>query len=79
NKTIYGGFSMKLAGFMIGGSYGSNDAMTGLIGLSAKKFSLFAQTTYAPSTILSSNALTHQLTLRFNSSTSRKARRYITL
>ncbi len=79
NKTIYGGFSMKLAEFMIGGSYGSNDAMTGLIGLSAKKFSLFAQTTYAPSTILSSNALTHQLTLRFNSSTSRKARRYITL
>lgn len=79
NKTIYGGFSMKLAGFMIGGSYGSNQAMTGLIGLSAKKFSLFAQTTYAPSTILSSNALTHQLTLRFNSSTSRKARRYITL
>jgi len=82
NKTqnaLYAGFSMKLSKLMVGASYGNNKALTGLIGLSTNRFSLFAQTTYAPSTILTMNALTHQLTVRFNSSTSRKARRYITL
>jgi len=78
-NSIYGGFSMKLSKVMIGGSYSNIKAATGLIGLSTDKFSLFAQTTLAPSMILNENALTHQLTMRFNSLTSRKARRYITL
>lgn len=79
NKDLYAGFSMKLSKFMIGASYGNNQALTGLIGLSTNRFSLFGQTTLAHSNSLNSDVLTHQLTLRFNSSTSRKARRYITL
>lgn len=79
NKDLYAGFSMKLSKFMIGASYGNNQALTGLIGLSTNRFSLFGQTTLAHSNSLNANELTHQLTLRFNSSTSRKARRYITL
>jgi len=79
NKNIYAGFSMKLSKFMIGASYGNNQALTGLIGLSTNHFSLFGQTTLAHSKSLNTDELTHQLTLRFNSSTSRKARRYITL
>lgn len=79
NKDLYAGFSMKMAGLMIGASYGNNQALTGLIGLSTNRFSLFGQTTLAHSKSLNTDELTHQLTLRFNSSTSRKARRYITL
>lgn len=79
NKDLYAGFSMKLSKFMIGASYGNNQALTGLIGLSTNRFSLFGQTTLAHSNSLNTDVLTHQLTLRFNSSTSRKARRYITL
>jgi hypothetical protein len=79
NKDLYAGFSMKLSKFMIGASYGNNQALTGLIGLSTNHFSLFGQTTLAHSKSLNTDVLTHQLTLRFNSSTSRKARRYITL
>jgi cytoskeletal protein RodZ len=79
NKDLYAGFSMKMAGLMIGASYGNNQAITGLIGLSTNRFSLFGQTTLAHSNSLNTDVLTHQLTLRFNSSTSRKARRYITL
>jgi hypothetical protein len=79
NKDLYAGFSMKMAGLMIGASYGNNQAVTGLIGLSTNRFSLFGQTTLAHSNSLNADELTHQLTLRFNSSTSRKARRYITL
>ena len=79
NKNVYAGFSMKLSKFMIGASYGNNQALTGLIGLSTNRFSLFGQTTLAHSKSLNTDKLTHQLTLRFNSSTSRKARRYITL
>ena len=79
NKDLYAGFSMKLSKFMIGASYGNNQALTGLIGLSTNRFSLFGQTTLAHSNSLNADVLTHQLTLRFNSSTSRKARRYITL
>jgi hypothetical protein len=79
NKDLYAGFSMKLSNFMIGASYGNNQALTGLIGLSTNRFSLFGQTTLAHSNSLNTDVLTHQLTLRFNSSTSRKARRYITL
>lgn len=78
-KNVFAGFSMKLLNFMIGASYGSNKALTGLIGLSTNRFSLFGQTTLAHSNSLNTDVLTHQLTLRFNSSTSRKARRYITL
>jgi hypothetical protein len=78
-NNLYAGFSMKLSKLMIGASYGNNQALTGLIGLSTNRFSLFAQTTMAQSTSLNAKQLTHQLTLRFNSSTSRKARRYITL
>jgi hypothetical protein len=78
-NNLYAGFSMKLSKLMIGASYGNNQALTGLIGLSTNRFSLFAQTTIAQSTSLNAKQLTHQLTLRFNSSTSRKARRYITL
>lgn len=78
-KNVFAGFSMKLSNFMIGASYGSNKALTGLIGLSTNRFSLFGQTTLAHSNSLNTDVLTHQLTLRFNSSTSRKARRYITL
>jgi len=79
NKNVYAGFSMKLSKLMIGASYGNNQALTGLIGLSTNRFSLFGQTTLAHSKSLNTDELTHQLTLRFNSSTSRKARRYITL
>ena len=79
NKDLYAGFSMKLSKFMIGASYGNNQALTGLIGLSTNRFSLFGQTTLAQSNSLNTDVLTHQLTLRFNSSASRKARRYITL
>jgi len=78
-KNYFAGFSLKAFSIMIGASYGSNQQWTGLIGLSRPHFSLFAQSTYAPSTVLGTNALTHQLTIRFNSSESRKARRYITL
>jgi hypothetical protein len=78
-NNLYVGFSTKLSKLMIGASYGNNQALTGLMGLSTNRFSLFAQTTMAQSTSLNAKELTHQLTLRFNSSTSRKARRYITL
>lgn len=78
-NNLYAGFSMKLSKLMIGASYGNNQAITGLIGLSTNRFSLFGQTTFAQSNSLNAKELTHQLTLRFNSSTSRKARRYITL
>jgi len=79
NKNVYAGFSMKLSKLMIGASYGNNQALTGLIGLSTNRFSLFGQTTLAHSKSLNTDELTHQLTIRINSSTSRKARRYITL
>ena len=79
NKNVYAGFSMKLSKLMIGASYGNNQALTGLIGLSTNRFSLFGQTTLAHSKSANTDELTHQLTLRFNSSTSRKTRRYITL
>ena len=79
NKNVYAGFSLKLSKLMIGASYGNNKALTGLIGLSTNRFSLFGQTTLAHSKSLNTDELTHQLTLRINSSTSRKARRYITL
>jgi len=79
NKDLYAGFSMKVSKFMIGASYGNNQSLTGLIGLSTNRFSLFGQTTLSHSNSLNTDELTHQLTLRFNSSTSRKARRYITL
>lgn len=78
-KNYFAGFSLKAYSLMIGGSYGSNNQWTGLVGLSRDHFSLLAQSTYAPSASLGNNALTHQLTIRFNSSESRKARRYITL
>ena len=79
NKDLYAGFSVKVSKFMIGASYGNNQSLTGLIGLSTNRFSLFGQTTLSHSNSLNTDELTHQLTLRFNSSTSRKARRYITL
>jgi len=79
NKNVYAGFSMKLSKLMIGASYGNNQALTGLIGLSTNRFSLFGQTTLAHSKSLNTDELTHQLTIRINSSTSRKTRRYITL
>lgn len=79
NKYFYTGFSMKLGSLMIGASYGNTKSLTALVGLTTNRFSLFGQTTFAPINKFKNDQLTHQLTLRLNTITSRKARRYITL
>jgi len=79
NHEIFGGFSSKFKKLMIGGSYSTRGNLTGLIGLTGKHVSLFAQTAYLTTATETTKSLTHQVTLRFNSKMSRKARRYITL
>jgi hypothetical protein len=77
-NRLFAGFSLKLNKVMIGGSYGTGKIASGTLGLSFKNFALFAQSSYGYVQAIAKNSFTHQLTIRFNSTTDKKSRRYIT-
>ncbi len=78
-NRFFAGFSLKLNKVMLGGSYGSSNMASGILGLSFKNFALFAQSSYGFVEAIAKNTFTHQLTIRFNSNVDKKSRRYITL
>ena len=73
------GASFQLKNFVLGGNYGLNKSVTGLIGIHAENVSILYQATKSNSLITQQPYYLHQITLRIHSKISRKSRRYISL
>lgn len=78
-QELYGGFTFKAGKMQIGGSYSNQGTGSASIGYQGKNFALIGQSSYLSLASLTEKTFAHQLTLRINSSTSKKARRYISL
>lgn len=79
NKNYSGGFSLKISSFMLGGMVNTQKNCGVLFGISREKMGVYFQSILTVEN--GNNALnwTHQLTMRFNTETSKKIRRYITI
>ncbi|NBX39577.1 MAG: type IX secretion system membrane protein PorP/SprF [Flavobacteriia bacterium] len=77
-RTQFGG-SFQFKNFVVGGNYGLNQSVTGLIGVHAQNVSFLYQATKNTSLITQQAYYLHQITLRISSKISRKPRRYISL
>ena len=73
------GASFQFKNFVLGGNYGLNKSVTGLIGIHAENVSILYQATKSNSLITQQPYYLHQITLRIHSKISRKSRRYISL
>ncbi len=76
NFNSFVGFSASIYGLKLGGSI-SQSQQTAQIGYQSKRFGILAQSSVQQR--LTQPRFTHQLMLRFNTETSKKTRRYITL
>jgi len=77
-RTQLGG-TFVYKNFAIGGNYGFNQSLTGMVGIHAKSVSILYQGTRSSSLLSEQKHYLHQISLRFSSKVSRKSRRYISL
>lgn len=79
NKNYSGGFSLKISSLMLGGMVNTQKNCGVLFGLSREKMGVYVQSILPFENGSSALNWTHQLTLRLNTATSKKIRRYITI
>ena len=78
-KQIFAGFTFKAGKAQVGMSYGDLSTGSLSLGFVGENFALIGQSSYSTLASTEVRTFTHQLTLRFHSSVSKKARRYISL
>jgi hypothetical protein len=78
-QELFGGFTFKAGKLQLGGSYSNLATGSVSIGYQGKNFALIGQSSYLSLASMTQKTFAHQLTLRINSSVSKKARRYISL
>lgn len=78
-QQLFGGFTFKAGRAQFGMSYGNLATGNLSLGYIGENFALIGQSGFGTLVSTQQRTFTHQLTLRFHSSVSKKARRYISL
>lgn len=78
-QQLFGGFTFKAGKAQFGMSYGNLATGNLSLGYIGENFALIGQSGFGTLVSTQQRTFTHQLTLRFHSSVSKKARRYISL